>query len=126
MGKFYEGLHKNISTECQDFLGILQRDMTLKVAIKWNWFAPTCMNVVKCYIVFSFPPFFLLAFYVFNLFHLLGFIFSHFGFGTEIMNSCIIAFLPWKELTKKIDCCISCIVFYLQCYSIKGTYKYMK
>lgn len=42
---------------------VLQRDNMLIIANKWNWVAPTCMNVVKLNSYFSFN-FLLIYFYL--------------------------------------------------------------
>lgn len=97
---------------------VLQRDITLKVANKWNWVAPTCMNVVKLNVCFPFIYFELfifahsLVFYSFIYFN-----FSQFRFGTEIMNSCIIAFLSWTDWRKyRLLYILYCILFTMVLY----------
>lgn len=97
---------------------VLQRDIILKVANKWNWVAPTCMNVVKlnnCFSLFILSYLFLHI----QLFFLFIYLFSfpHFRFGTEIMNSCIIAFLSWTDWRKyRLLYILYCILFTMVLY----------
>lgn len=105
-------------------------DTIREVANKWNWVAPTCMNVVTVNISFPFFICFKLFIYSFCTFDCFSFIYFsiylfiyvnfsplNFRFGTEIMNSCIIAFLSWTDWRKyRLLYILYCILFTMVLY----------
>lgn len=54
-----------VSTGCQGW-EVYYREIILRVANKWNWVAPTCMNVVKHHVVFPFTYSKIYFFFIFK------------------------------------------------------------
>lgn len=86
---------------------------------EWNWVAPTCMNVVKltvCFLCFFYLLTYLFA-YPLSKFSSSKNVFQNLGFGTKIMDSCIITFLSSTDQQKyRLLYILYCILFTMVLY----------